>query len=143
MRIAIIGTAAVGGPVGARLALAGERVTFIARGANLDAIRRNGIKLDMGDGTERMAKDVFATSDYGAAGPRGLVILAPKAHQVGPSSTMFHDRSGRTRPSQCLVDARVKAPIQADDRDESTMRIARRPHPARPARLRASAGASA
>jgi 2-dehydropantoate 2-reductase len=82
MKIAIIGAGAVGGLVGARLALAGEQVTFIARGANLDAIRRNGMTLIMGDGTEHVVKDAFATSDYGAAGPQDLVILALKAHQV-------------------------------------------------------------
>lgn len=82
MKIAIIGAGAVGGLVGTKLALAGEQVTFIARGANLDAIRRNGMKLIMGDGTEQVAKNVVATSDYGAAGAQDLVILAMKAHQV-------------------------------------------------------------
>ena len=39
MKIAVIGAGAIGGLVGAKLALAGEDVTFIVRGANLDAIR--------------------------------------------------------------------------------------------------------
>jgi ketopantoate reductase len=39
MRIAIIGAGAVGGYAGAKLALAGEEVTFIARGKNLAALR--------------------------------------------------------------------------------------------------------
>ncbi|HMA30614.1 MAG TPA: 2-dehydropantoate 2-reductase, partial [Casimicrobiaceae bacterium] len=82
MKIAIVGAGAVGGLVGARLALAGEEVTFIARGANLDAIRRNGVRLIMGDGTEQVAKNLVATCDYGAAGAQDLVILALKAHQV-------------------------------------------------------------
>ena len=82
MRIAIIGAGAVGGLVGAKLALAGEQVTFIARGENLDAIRRNGIKLILGDGAEQLVKGVVATSDYGATGVQDLVILALKAHQV-------------------------------------------------------------
>jgi 2-dehydropantoate 2-reductase len=82
MKIAIIGAGAVGGLVGTKLALAGEQVTFIARGANLDAIRRNGMKLIIGDGTEQVAKNVVATSDYGAAGAQDLVILAMKAHQL-------------------------------------------------------------
>ncbi len=82
MRIAIIGAGAVGGLVGAKLALAGEQVTFIVRGANLDAIRRNGMKLITCDGTEQVAKNVVATSDYAAAGEQDLVILALKAHQV-------------------------------------------------------------
>ena len=46
MKVAIIGAGAIGGLVGAKLALAGEDVTFIVRGANLAAIRERGIKLD-------------------------------------------------------------------------------------------------
>jgi 2-dehydropantoate 2-reductase len=82
MKIAIIGAGAIGGLVGAKLALAGEDVTFIARGANLDAIRRNGMKLILHDGTEQIARDVKATNDYAAPGVQDLVILAMKAHQV-------------------------------------------------------------
>ena len=39
MKVAIIGAGAIGGYVGAKLALAGEDVTFIVRGENLEAIR--------------------------------------------------------------------------------------------------------
>src|SRR5256886_3670747 len=82
MKVAIIGAGAIGGYVGVKLALAGDDVTFIVRGANLDAIRQNGMKLVMGDGTEHVANGVTATNDYAAAGPQDLVILAMKAHQV-------------------------------------------------------------
>ncbi|WP_029921671.1 2-dehydropantoate 2-reductase [Nevskia soli] len=82
MKIAIIGAGAIGGYVGVKLALAGEDVTFIVRGANLTAIRQNGMKLIMNDDTEHVARNVKATSDYAAAGPQDLVILAMKAHQV-------------------------------------------------------------
>ncbi|MGL6109414.1 MAG: 2-dehydropantoate 2-reductase [Rubrivivax sp.] len=82
MKIAIIGAGAIGGYVGVKLALAGEDVTFIVRGANLDAIRRNGMKLVMHDGSEQVAREVKATNDYAAAGVMDLVILAMKAHQV-------------------------------------------------------------
>ena len=82
MKIAIIGAGAIGGYVGVKLALAGEDVTFIVRGANLGAIRKNGMKLVMSDGTELVARNVRATNDYAAAGPQDLVILAMKAHQV-------------------------------------------------------------
>jgi 2-dehydropantoate 2-reductase len=82
MRIAIIGAGAVGGYVGVKLALAGEDVTFIVRGANLEAIRRDGMKLVMADGTEHVVTDVKATNEYAAAGPQDIVILAMKAHQV-------------------------------------------------------------
>ncbi|MBA4327556.1 MAG: 2-dehydropantoate 2-reductase [Polaromonas sp.] len=82
MKIAIIGAGAIGGYVGVKLALAGEDVTFIVRGANLDAIRRNGMKLIMHDGSEHVAADVKATNNYAEAGPQDMVILAMKAHQV-------------------------------------------------------------
>jgi 2-dehydropantoate 2-reductase len=82
MKIAIVGAGAIGGYVGVKLALAGERVTFLARGANLEAIRSRGIKLILSDDTELVARDVQVTSDYAAAGPQDIVILAVKAHQV-------------------------------------------------------------
>jgi 2-dehydropantoate 2-reductase len=68
--------------VGAKLALAGERVTFVVRGANLQAIRANGMRLVLHDGGEEVARDVQATDDYAAAGAQDLVILGVKAHQV-------------------------------------------------------------
>src|SRR6266850_3180798 len=82
MKIAIIGAGAIGGYVGVKLALCGEDVTFIVRGANLDAIRKNGMTLVMSDGSEQVASHVKATNDYAAAGPQDMVILAMKAHQV-------------------------------------------------------------
>lgn len=82
MKIAIIGAGAIGGYVGAKLALAGEDVTFLVRGANLQAIREHGMRLVAHDGSEQVARNVRATDDYGQAGPQDLVILATKAHQV-------------------------------------------------------------
>jgi 2-dehydropantoate 2-reductase len=82
LKIAIIGVGAIGGYVGIRLALAGEDVTFIARGANLEALRSRGIRLVTADGSEQIVPTVKATKDYAAAGPQDIVILAMKAHQV-------------------------------------------------------------
>lgn len=82
MKIAIIGAGAIGGLVGAKLALAGEQITFIVRGRNLDAIRERGIKLITADGQEHTALHVRATESYGEAGPQDLVIPAMKAHQL-------------------------------------------------------------
>jgi 2-dehydropantoate 2-reductase len=83
MKVAVIGAGAIGGLVGARLAAAGEDVTFMVRGANLEAIRAKGVKLVERDGAEQVVRDVRATSDYAEAGPQDLVVLAVKAHQVG------------------------------------------------------------
>ena len=82
MKIAIVGAGAVGGYVGVKLALAGERVTFLARGANLEAIRARGVKLILSDDTELVARDVQATADYSVAGPQDIVIIAVKAQQM-------------------------------------------------------------
>ena len=82
MKIAVVGAGAIGGYVGGWLAAAGEYVTFISRGANLDAIRRDGMRVVGEDGTEVIAHAAAhqKTSD---AGPQDVVVLAVKAHQVG------------------------------------------------------------
>jgi 2-dehydropantoate 2-reductase len=82
MKIAIVGVGAIGGYVGTRLALAGEDVTFIARGANLEALRTRGIRMTSADGSEVAVPTVRAMDDYAAAGPQDIVVLAMKAHQV-------------------------------------------------------------
>ena len=82
MKIAIVGAGAIGGYVGVKLALAGEDVTFMVRGANLAAIQANGMALHMHDGEALVAKNVKASNDYLATGPQDMVILALKAHQV-------------------------------------------------------------
>jgi len=82
MKIAIVGVGAIGGYVGTRLALAGEEVTFIARGANLEALRARGIRLLSATGSAETLPQVIATDDYGAAGPQDIIVLAMKAHQV-------------------------------------------------------------
>ena len=82
MKIAIVGAGAIGGFVGAQLAHAGEDVTFIARGATLEALKTRGIRVIMSDGSEKAVPRVKATADYSAAGPQDLVVLAMKAHQL-------------------------------------------------------------
>ena len=82
MKIAIVGCGAIGGYVGARLALAGEAVTFLVRGATLEAVRARGVTLQMSDGSTLVARTVTATSDYAGVGVQDVVILAVKAHQL-------------------------------------------------------------
>ena len=82
MRICILGAGAIGGLMGARLASAGEDVTLIARGPHLAAIKSNGLRLVMADGTAHLARNVMATDSIGDAGRQDIVILALKAHQI-------------------------------------------------------------
>ncbi|MES2176298.1 MAG: 2-dehydropantoate 2-reductase [Gemmatimonadota bacterium] len=82
MKIAVVGAGAIGGYLGGWLSAAGEDVTFIARGANLDAIRANGMRVVGEDGREVVATDTRAYADMGEAGPHDVVLLTVKAHQV-------------------------------------------------------------
>lgn len=82
MKICIVGAGAIGGYMGAKLALAGEDVTLIARGAHLDAIRQNGLKLVTADGAEQTVTNARATADMAEAGPQDAVIVALKAHSL-------------------------------------------------------------
>jgi 2-dehydropantoate 2-reductase len=97
MRICVVGAGAIGGLMGAKLSAAGETVTFIDRGANLAAIRANGLKLAMSDGSEVVARNVFATDDFASAGKHDLVILALKAHIIASVAArmpaLFHERT--------------------------------------------------
>ena len=45
MRIVVMGSGGTGGFFGAKLALAGEDVTFVARGAHLEALRASGMRI--------------------------------------------------------------------------------------------------
>ncbi len=82
MRICVVGAGAIGGLMGAKLALSGQEVTLIDQGAHLAAIEENGLKLVMEDGAELLAKDVKATDSFDEAGTQDMVILALKAHQI-------------------------------------------------------------
>lgn len=82
MKFCIVGAGAIGGYMGAKLALAGEEVTLIARGAHLAAIQQNGLKLVMKDGSEQLITNARATADMAEAGPQDVVIVALKAHSL-------------------------------------------------------------
>lgn len=105
MRFCIVGAGAIGGFVGAKLAAAGEDVTFIARWKNLDAIRTRGMTVKMNDGTLLEARGVKATESFAAVGHVDCVILALKSHQVegvvhqlpplfGPKTTIITMQNG-------------------------------------------------
>jgi 2-dehydropantoate 2-reductase len=86
MKIAIVGAGAIGGYLGVKLALAGNDVTFIARGANLAAIQKNGMRLIEDGKLDLHAANVRAESVQDA-GPHDTVFLTMKAHQVVPVAT--------------------------------------------------------
>jgi 2-dehydropantoate 2-reductase len=82
MKIAVVGAGAIGGYLGAKLSIAGEDVTFIARNQNLAAIQAHGFRLVLEDGTEQHAPQARAVQNMADAGPQDVVLITVKAHQV-------------------------------------------------------------
>jgi 2-dehydropantoate 2-reductase len=77
MKIAVMATGGVGGYFGARLAAAGEEVHFIARGAHLDAIRRDGLKVESALGDVHV-ENASVADDPASIGPADVVLFAVK-----------------------------------------------------------------
>jgi 2-dehydropantoate 2-reductase len=104
MRIAVMGTGGTGGYFGGLLARAGEEVTFIARGANLDAIRQNGLAINSvlaGDFTLAAT----ATDNPNDIGPVDCVLFCVKAYDnaeateqirpvIGPQTVVLSVQNG-------------------------------------------------
>src|SRR5262245_961739 len=81
MRILIYGAGGAGGFFGAQLARAGDEVIFLARGAHLQAIKRNGLCIDTPEG-EIAIQPAQATDNPADVGKVDVVILGVKAWQV-------------------------------------------------------------
>ena len=88
MRFAILGSGAVGGYFGAKLAKTGQDVTFIARGAHLEAIRSRGLEIQsakLGDFVVRAP----AESDTVKIGPVDVAIVSVKAYDNATALPML------------------------------------------------------
>ncbi|HEY6066253.1 MAG TPA: 2-dehydropantoate 2-reductase [Thermoanaerobaculia bacterium] len=81
MRIAVFGTGGAGGYFGARLALSGEEVVFIARGEHLLAIRDRGLRVETPAG-DLLVRPARATDDPAEAGAVDAVLVGVKTWQV-------------------------------------------------------------
>lgn len=77
MKIAIMGSGAIGAYYGGLLARAGNEVTFIARGAHLEAIRKNGLQIKSGHG-DFLVKPAQATDNPLEIGPVELALVCVK-----------------------------------------------------------------
>lgn len=119
MRITIIGTGGVGGYFGARMAQAGNEVTFIARGKHLEAMKSKGLQVNSINGDFHLAQ-VNATSDIEKSGRADLVVLAVKAWQlreVGPLLKSIADENTLVLPLQngVLASDELKAFVPAEN----------------------------
>ncbi len=92
MRIAVVGVGGVGGYFGARLAQGGHDVAFLARGANLDALRRDGLRLESPKGDVELS--VTATDDATSVGPVDAVLVAVKTWQLSDAFDVIRPMLG-------------------------------------------------
>jgi len=110
VRIAVFGTGGVGGYYGGRLAEAGEEVVFIARGAHLEALQRNGLRVESTKGDFTLPS-IEAIGDPREAGDVDVVMLCVKCWQVpdafgglgpllGPDTCILPMENGVETPEQ-------------------------------------------
>jgi 2-dehydropantoate 2-reductase len=77
MKIAAMAAGAIGAYYGARLQVAGHDVSYIARGANLEALKTKGLTIESVHGDLQLPK-VNATSNPDDVGPVDIVMFAVK-----------------------------------------------------------------
>jgi 2-dehydropantoate 2-reductase len=107
MRIAVMGTGGVGGFFGAKLALAGNDVTFIARGRHLAAIRERGLRVESGTGPMHV-KEAQATDDPASLPPVDVVMFCVKLWDVESAAAQIKPlvaRGGVVIPFQNGLDS--------------------------------------
>ena len=100
MKFCVYGAGAIGGYLAVELALSGQEICVVARGAHLEAIQDNGLKL-MIDGREKVAR-IAAAADPRVFGAQDVVICALKAHQAFDCADAFAPLLG---PSTALLTA--------------------------------------
>ena len=84
MRIAVLGSGGIGGYYGALLAKAGHDVSFIARGAHLEAMQRRGLTVRTSEGESTVR--VTAVADTRILGPVDLVLFCVKSYDTEPAA---------------------------------------------------------
>jgi 2-dehydropantoate 2-reductase len=87
MRITVIGAGGVGGYFGGRLVQAGVDVTFLARGAHLEALQRDGLSVRSIRGG--FTVPVEATEDVGSIGSADFVLVTVKSYDSGRVAEML------------------------------------------------------
>lgn len=122
MRIAVVGAGGVGGYFGARLQRGGQEVVFLARGAQLAALRASGLRVSGLSGDFHL-QSVVATDDPLAIGAVDAVLVAVKTWQlaeaargiaplVGPDTVVVPLLNGVEAPA-VLAAALGRGPVAA------------------------------
>ena len=114
MKIAVMGAGGVGGYFGGLLARAGHEVTYVARGPHLEAINRDGLRVESSNDGDFAAPGP-ALEDTAGAGHQDLVLFTVKMYHnaqaieairplMGPDSTVLTLQNGIDNGDQ-LVEA--------------------------------------
>jgi len=86
LKIAVFGTGAAGGYFGARLLAAGEKVSFIARGRSLEALRRDGLSVVSPEGNLAL-RGLLVTDRPEDVGPVDVVLFGVKLYDAEEAAT--------------------------------------------------------
>ena len=104
VRYVIIGAGAVGGAVGARLHEAGEDVVLVARGAHLEALRRDGLRFVAPDGERTLPIAAVGGPDELELRPDDVLLLATKSQDTAAALAAWAPAPvGRTRTAGGLL----------------------------------------
>ncbi|KAJ9442537.1 2-dehydropantoate 2-reductase [Diplonema papillatum] len=101
MKILIMGSGGVGAYFGALLARSGNTVTFVARGANLQALRERGLSVKSINGDFNL-ETVAATQHPAEVGVVDLVLMCVKAYSVPEAAALVRPVVGESTTVLCL-----------------------------------------
>ncbi len=101
-RFVVLGAGAVGGAVGARLAMSGSDVLLVARGDHGRAIAADGLRLDSPAGSQRVRIPVVETLQPGTLGTGDVVLLSTKSQDTGAALDQVVAAGGPDVPVVCM-----------------------------------------
>jgi 2-dehydropantoate 2-reductase len=105
LRYLVYGTGAVGGLIGARLALIGNPVTFLVRPRLAKGIQQHGLKID-GEGPRGYLRDPVVVTDVQSAfieTPPDVILLAVKAYDCLEAAQAIAAATSQPPPTVCLL----------------------------------------
>ncbi|WP_301116443.1 2-dehydropantoate 2-reductase [Pusillimonas sp. (ex Stolz et al. 2005)] len=101
LRMAVAGAGAIGCTVAAMLAQGGQRVSLLARGATLDAVRKNGLRLHRGkDSSQTIIASVTVSDSAADLGIQDAIFICTKAHDLATIAATLQPLIG---PETCII----------------------------------------
>lgn len=114
MRFVVLGAGAIGGVVGARLAQHGHEVVLIARGANYEAIRDNGLRIESPDAAATLHIPVVDTPANITWSSDDVLLLATKTQDTESALDQLAQAAPRTLPILCAQNGVANERMAAD-----------------------------